>query len=43
MGGVFSFLRNYTWTLYSSTSGQAIPSTMGKLWVSKTLDQGTDI
>lgn len=29
MGGVFSFLQIYSWTVYSSTSGQTIQSTFG--------------
>ncbi|WP_218781371.1 hypothetical protein, partial [Bacillus sp. EB106-08-02-XG196] len=28
-----------TWTLYSSTSGQAIPSTIGNLWLAKTITE----
>lgn len=37
MGVVFSFLRIYSWTLYLSISGQAIPSAFGNLGLSKTL------
>ncbi|NWQ44149.1 DNA-binding response regulator, partial [Bacillus sp. EB106-08-02-XG196] len=32
-----------TWTLYSSTSGQAIPSTIGNLWLAKTLKFGEEL